>query len=133
MPTFLLYYQSIFKNKNYSFGVLTSISTPSTEKITANDKTVVSEKVDKKDADKKNELEQKEADETARKQQEEQTKKQQEQQTASQAQPATESKSNVQYKHCTEVKNTGKAPLYSGQPGYSRKLDRDGDGVACER
>jgi hypothetical protein len=22
--------------------------------------------------------------------------------------------------------------LYAGQPGYSRKLDRDGDGVACE-
>lgn len=26
----------------------------------------------------------------------------------------------------------GKAPLYQGQPGYSSKLDRDGDGIACE-
>ncbi|WP_433471647.1 excalibur calcium-binding domain-containing protein [Saccharomonospora azurea] len=22
--------------------------------------------------------------------------------------------------------------MYAGEPGYSRKLDRDGDGVACE-
>ncbi|WP_347269290.1 calcium-binding protein [Bacillus sp. TL12] len=63
-----------------AFGVLTSISTPSTEKITANDKTVASEKVDKKDADKKKELEQKEADEKARKLEEEQAQKQQEEQ-----------------------------------------------------
>nr|WP_249353641.1 excalibur calcium-binding domain-containing protein [Rhodococcus sp. USK13] len=26
----------------------------------------------------------------------------------------------------------GAAPIYAGQPGYSRKLDRDGDGVAVE-
>ena len=26
----------------------------------------------------------------------------------------------------------GADPIYAGQPGYSRKLDRDGDGVACE-
>ncbi|MEJ6594094.1 MAG: excalibur calcium-binding domain-containing protein [Parasphingorhabdus sp.] len=24
------------------------------------------------------------------------------------------------------------APLYRGDPGYRRSLDRDGDGVACE-
>jgi hypothetical protein len=23
-------------------------------------------------------------------------------------------------------------PLYAGEPGYSRQLDRDGDGEACE-
>ena len=23
-------------------------------------------------------------------------------------------------------------PVYRGQPGYSRRIDRDGDGVACE-
>ncbi|CAM5661271.1 hypothetical protein GCM10010329_24290 [Streptomyces spiroverticillatus] len=37
------------------------------------------------------------------------------------------------YKNCTAVRNAGKAPLYVGDPGYSRKLDRDGDGVACEK
>ncbi|MEV1013878.1 excalibur calcium-binding domain-containing protein [Micromonospora sp. NPDC049801] len=26
----------------------------------------------------------------------------------------------------------GVALIYKGDPGYSRKLDRDGDGVGCE-
>ncbi|WP_231494337.1 excalibur calcium-binding domain-containing protein [Arthrobacter sp. 9MFCol3.1] len=30
------------------------------------------------------------------------------------------------------MRQAGAAPIYAGQPGYSRKLDRDGDGVACE-
>ncbi|MCT2030230.1 hypothetical protein HMPREF3086_03930 [Dietzia sp. HMSC21D01] len=33
---------------------------------------------------------------------------------------------------CAEARAAGAAPLYAGQPGYSSKLDRDGDGVACE-
>ena len=40
---------------------------------------------------------------------------------------------SVYYANCTQAKNVGAAPLYSGQPGYSRKLDRDGDGIACEK
>ncbi|PHC37682.1 calcium-binding protein [Bacillus pseudomycoides] len=150
-----------------AFGLLTSVATPSAEKITAKDKKVATEKKeleDKKDAKKKEadekaqkqqeeqkrqaeeqaqkqqEEQKRQAEEQAQKQQEEQkrqaeeqARKQQEQQATSPAQPATESNSNVQYKNCTEVKNAGKAPLYSGQPGYSSKLDRDGDGVACER
>lgn len=39
---------------------------------------------------------------------------------------------SVYYKNCTEVRAAGQAPLHRGDPGYSRKLDRDGDGVACE-
>ena len=42
-------------------------------------------------------------------------------------------KSKVHYKNCDEVKEAGAAPLYEGDPGYSSKLDRDGDGVACEK
>lgn len=38
----------------------------------------------------------------------------------------------VTYKTCAEVKAAGKAPIRKGDPGYSTKLDRDGDGVACE-
>jgi beta-lactamase superfamily II metal-dependent hydrolase len=38
----------------------------------------------------------------------------------------------VVYKSCTEVKVAGKAPLHRGEPGYSSKMDRDNDGVACE-
>ncbi|BCW53571.1 MULTISPECIES: excalibur calcium-binding domain-containing protein [unclassified Arthrobacter] len=37
------------------------------------------------------------------------------------------------YANCTAAKAAGAAPLYRGQSGYSSSLDRDGDGVACER
>lgn len=46
-------------------------------------------------------------------------------------QPAQQD-TNVYYKNCAAVRAAGKAPLYQGQPGYSSKLDRDGDGIACE-
>lgn len=36
------------------------------------------------------------------------------------------------YSSCAEAIAAGVAPIYAGQPGYSKKLDRDGDGVACE-
>lgn len=36
------------------------------------------------------------------------------------------------YANCAAVRAAGAAPIYAGQPGYSSKLDRDGDGVACE-
>lgn len=39
---------------------------------------------------------------------------------------------NTFYANCTAVRSAGADPIYSGDPGYSRKLDRDGDGVACE-
>lgn len=41
--------------------------------------------------------------------------------------------SSVYYANCDAVRAAGKAPLYRGQPGYETpRLDRDGDGVACE-
>ena len=40
---------------------------------------------------------------------------------------------NVYYANCSAVEAAGAAPIYAGQPGYSRDLDRDGDGVACEQ
>lgn len=63
--------------------------------------------------------------------------------TNSTAQPSVESnvsstpasnntKTEVVYKNCTDVRAAGAAPLHKDDPGYSRKLDRDGDGVACE-
>lgn len=39
---------------------------------------------------------------------------------------------NVYYANCTEVREAGADPIYTNDPGYSSKLDRDGDGVACE-
>jgi Excalibur calcium-binding domain/Domain of unknown function (DUF4189) len=38
----------------------------------------------------------------------------------------------VPFGSCGQVRAAGLAPLLVGQPGYSRSLDRDGDGVACE-
>ncbi|MCZ4537949.1 excalibur calcium-binding domain-containing protein [Gordonia terrae] len=46
--------------------------------------------------------------------------------------PAVEAPSSVYYANCSAVRAAGAAPIYAGQPGYSSKLDRDGDGVACE-
>lgn len=37
------------------------------------------------------------------------------------------------YKNCTAAKSAGATPVYRGQPGYGTHLDRDGDGVGCER
>ncbi len=39
---------------------------------------------------------------------------------------------NVYYANCAAVRAAGAAPIHKGDPGYSRKLDRDGDGVGCE-
>lgn len=47
------------------------------------------------------------------------------------AKPADVPAANVSYANCDAVRSAGKAPLHLGDPGYSTKLDRDGDGVAC--
>jgi Excalibur calcium-binding domain len=33
---------------------------------------------------------------------------------------------------CSEARDAGAAPLYSGQPGYRTEFDPDGDGIACQ-
>ena len=38
----------------------------------------------------------------------------------------------VHFTSCKQAREAGAAPLYRGDPGYSSKLDRDNDGVACE-
>lgn len=43
--------------------------------------------------------------------------------------PAT---SSTYYANCSAARAAGAAPVHAGDPGYSRKLDRDGDGVGCE-
>ena len=48
------------------------------------------------------------------------------------AEPAPPQEGNVYYPTCAAARAAGAAPIHQGQPGYSRKLDRDGDGVACE-
>lgn len=46
--------------------------------------------------------------------------------------PVIQESPSVYYQNCTAVRAAGAAPLYIGSPGYAPKLDRDGDGVACE-
>ncbi|MED3888188.1 excalibur calcium-binding domain-containing protein [Priestia aryabhattai] len=63
-------------------------------------------------------------------------KRQTEQQAAADkaAQEASQStNTNVFYANCSEVEAAGAAPISQGEPGYSRKLDRDGDGIACDQ
>ena len=37
------------------------------------------------------------------------------------------------FRSCAQARAAGAAPVRSGDAGYSRRIDRDGDGVACER
>lgn len=48
------------------------------------------------------------------------------------AAPVQPPSSSVYYANCTAARAAGATPLYSGDPGYRSKLDRDGDGIACE-
>ena len=41
--------------------------------------------------------------------------------------------SGKRYKNCRAVWNELGRPIRSNEPGYGRHLDRDGDGVGCER
>lgn len=48
------------------------------------------------------------------------------------AQPAAPAVSGP-FKNCTEAWAAGAAPVHVGDPGYAPKLDRDNDGIGCER
>ena len=52
---------------------------------------------------------------------------------AQEPQSEPEEPARTYYANCTEAKAAGAAPLYRGDPGYRAKLDRDHDGVACEK
>lgn len=48
-----------------------------------------------------------------------------------QSAPASTSR-DVYYKNCSQVRAAGASPIRTGDPGYARHLDRDGDGIGCE-
>lgn len=48
-------------------------------------------------------------------------------------QPEPPAPRDAYYANCDEARRAGAAPLYAGQPGYRRALDRDGDGIACDK
>jgi hypothetical protein len=37
-----------------------------------------------------------------------------------------------EYANCSAARAGGAAPVFAGDPGYGRHLDRDGDGIGCE-
>ena len=47
--------------------------------------------------------------------------------------PVAPAPSTVQYANCTAARAAGAAPIYAGTPGYGKHLDRDGDGVGCDK
>jgi len=53
--------------------------------------------------------------------------------TAGTPRTAPSTPAEVYFRNCAEARAAGAAPIYRGQPGYRPGLDRDGDGVACER
>ncbi|MCC3299781.1 GmrSD restriction endonuclease domain-containing protein [Arthrobacter caoxuetaonis] len=46
--------------------------------------------------------------------------------------PVPAADGSVTYANCAAVRAAGAAPIRAGDPGYAKKLDRDGDGVGCE-
>ncbi|WP_245531661.1 excalibur calcium-binding domain-containing protein [Corynebacterium capitovis] len=40
---------------------------------------------------------------------------------------------SASYANCTAVWNAIEGPIYAGQDGYGSHLDKDGDGVGCEK
>lgn len=61
-----------------------------------------------------------------------QQRQQPRQQEQTRPQPVRPQAPQRSYSNCSEARAAGVTPIYRGQPGYSAKLDRDGDGVACE-
>ncbi|MCJ1680492.1 excalibur calcium-binding domain-containing protein [Streptomyces sp. APSN-46.1] len=53
--------------------------------------------------------------------------------TAPKTPPPADGGGAVYFKNCDAAKAAGKAPLRRGQPGYRDALDRDKDGIACDR
>ncbi|MFF8267604.1 excalibur calcium-binding domain-containing protein [Streptomyces sp. NPDC016562] len=47
--------------------------------------------------------------------------------------PSSGGGAGVYYKNCDAAKAAGAAPIRRGQPGYRDALDRDKDGVACDK
>jgi hypothetical protein len=49
------------------------------------------------------------------------------------AAPAAPAPAAVYYANCTAARAAGAAPVYAGTPGYGKHLDRDGDGIGCDK
>lgn len=72
--------------------------------------------------------EQKEAERLA-----EEQKKKEEAARLAEEKKGQEAVTSVYYENCDAVRSAGAAPLYEGSPGYGKHLDRDGDGIGCDK
>ncbi|MGM1034535.1 MAG: excalibur calcium-binding domain-containing protein [Bacillota bacterium] len=75
--------------------------------------------------------EQKKKEEAARLAEEQ--KKKEEAARLAEEQKEQEAVKSVYYKNCDAVRSAGAAPVYEGSPGYGKHLDRDGDGIGCDK
>ena len=57
----------------------------------------------------------------------------QDQSESDQTQEQSGGSSGTYYANCKEARAAGAAPIYRGEPGYRAELDRDHDGIACEK
>jgi Excalibur calcium-binding domain/Protein of unknown function (DUF1524) len=48
------------------------------------------------------------------------------------ASATTRGAASAEFANCDAARAAGAAPVHAGDPGYSRRLDRDGDGTGCE-
>lgn len=39
----------------------------------------------------------------------------------------------LRFSSCKDARSKGYSHIRRGQPGYSSRLDRDGDGIACDK
>lgn len=47
--------------------------------------------------------------------------------------PAAPAPAAVYYENCAAARAAGAAPVYAGTPGYGTHLDRDRDGIGCDK
>ncbi|MCP9000383.1 excalibur calcium-binding domain-containing protein [Pseudarthrobacter sp. RMG13] len=47
--------------------------------------------------------------------------------------PVVQAPAAVYYANCTAARAAGAAPIYAGTPGYGTHLDRDRDGIGCDK
>ena len=73
------------------------------------------------------------AQQEAQQQEAQQQETQQDQSESDQTQEQSGGSSGTYYANCKEARAAGAAPIYQGEPGYRAELDRDHDGIACEK
>lgn len=96
------------------------------------DKREISAKLEKAKQEEKERAEQaKKAAEEKKKQEEAAAAAANQQQAQSQSQPAASSELN--FSNCKEARAAGYSHMRRGEPGYAPHLDRDGDGIACDK